>query len=54
MKKGLNTFLAAVLALGTTGLAFANSTDQASQQSHQAPMRALNSGFPAKSAMNST
>ena len=32
MKKGLNTFLAAVLALGTTGLAFANSTDLASQQ----------------------
>ncbi|HEV7522330.1 MAG TPA: BON domain-containing protein [Candidatus Angelobacter sp.] len=32
MKKGLNTFLAAVLALGTTGLAFASSTDQASQQ----------------------
>jgi hyperosmotically inducible protein len=28
MKKGLNTFLAAVLALGTSGLAFANSTDQ--------------------------
>lgn len=32
MKKGLNTFLATVLALGTTGLAFANSTDLASQQ----------------------
>jgi hyperosmotically inducible protein len=32
MKKALNTFLAAVLALGTTGLAFANSTDLASQQ----------------------
>jgi hyperosmotically inducible periplasmic protein len=31
MKKGLNTFLAAVLALGTTGLAFASSADQASQ-----------------------
>ena len=32
MKKSLNTFLATVLALGTTGLAFANSTDLASQQ----------------------
>ena len=32
MRKGLHTFLAAVLALGTTGLAFASSTDQASQQ----------------------
>jgi hyperosmotically inducible protein len=32
MKKGLYAFLAAVLALGTTGLAFASSTDQASQQ----------------------
>jgi hyperosmotically inducible protein len=32
MRKGLNAFLAAVLALGTTGLAFASSTDQASQQ----------------------
>ena len=32
MKKGLNTFLAAVLALGSTGLAFAASADQASQQ----------------------
>jgi hyperosmotically inducible protein len=32
MKKGLNTFLAGVLVLGTTGLAFAGSTDQASQQ----------------------
>lgn len=31
MKKGLHTFLAAVLALGTTGLAFASSTDQAQQ-----------------------
>jgi hyperosmotically inducible protein len=30
MKKGFNTFLAAVLALGTTGLAFAASVDQAS------------------------
>lgn len=29
MKKGLNTFLAAVLALGSTGLAFAASVDQA-------------------------
>jgi hyperosmotically inducible protein len=28
MKKGLNTFLAAVLALGSTGLAFAASVDQ--------------------------
>ena len=28
MKKGLNTFLAAILALGTTGLAFATSADQ--------------------------
>jgi osmotically-inducible protein OsmY len=28
MKKGFNTFLAAVLALGTTGLAFATSADQ--------------------------
>lgn len=32
MKKGLNTFLSAVLALGTTGLAFAASADQPSQQ----------------------
>jgi hyperosmotically inducible protein len=32
MKKGLNTFLSAVLALGTTGLAFAASVDQPSQQ----------------------
>src|SRR6185437_14969776 len=33
MKKGLNIFLAAILALGTTGLAFAASADQASQRS---------------------
>jgi hyperosmotically inducible protein len=32
MKKGLYAFLAAVLALGTTELAFASSTDRASQQ----------------------
>jgi hyperosmotically inducible protein len=32
MKKGLHAFLAGVLMLGTTGLAFAGSTDQASQQ----------------------
>ncbi|MGZ4828670.1 MAG: BON domain-containing protein [Candidatus Angelobacter sp.] len=32
MRHGLHTFLAAVLALGTTGLAFASATDQASQQ----------------------
>jgi hyperosmotically inducible protein len=32
MKKALNTFLAAILALGSTGLAFAASTDEASQQ----------------------
>lgn len=32
MKKGLNTFLAAVLALGAAGSAFASSDDQASQQ----------------------
>jgi len=32
MKKGLHAFLAAVLALGTTGLAVASSSDQASQQ----------------------
>jgi len=32
MKKGLNTFLATVLALGTSGLAFAASTDQGSQK----------------------
>lgn len=32
MRKGLQTFLAAILALGTTGLAFAGSTDQAAQQ----------------------
>ena len=32
MSKGMHAFLAAVLALGTTGLAFASSTDQASQQ----------------------
>jgi len=31
MRKGLQTFLAAILALGTTGLAFAGSTDQAAQ-----------------------
>ena len=30
MKKGLNTFLAMVLALGTTGLAFATSAEQVS------------------------
>lgn len=33
MRKGLQTFLAAFLALGSTGLAFAGSTDQAAQQS---------------------
>ena len=33
MRKGLQTFLAAILALGTTGLAFAGSTDQAARQS---------------------
>ena len=33
MKKGFNIFLAAVLALGTTGVAFASSADQASQHS---------------------
>jgi len=33
MKKALNTFLAAVMALGSTGLAIAASTDEASQQS---------------------
>src|SRR6476469_1252313 len=33
MRKGLQPFLAAILALGTTGLAFAGSTDQAAQQS---------------------
>ncbi|MCU1256462.1 MAG: transport-associated protein [Candidatus Angelobacter sp.] len=32
MRKGFHTFLAAVLALGTTGLAVASSTDQAPQQ----------------------
>ena len=32
MKKGLNIFLSAVLALGTTGLAFAGSVDQPAQQ----------------------
>lgn len=32
MRKGLQTFLAAILALGSTGLAFAGSTDQAAQQ----------------------
>jgi len=31
MRKGLHTFLAAVLALGTTGLALASSTDQSTQ-----------------------
>lgn len=31
MKKGLNTFLSAILALGTTGLSFAASVDQPSQ-----------------------
>ena|SRR5947209_2617996 len=31
MRKGIKTFLAAVLALGTTGLAFAGPTDQAAQ-----------------------
>ncbi|HEY2363216.1 MAG TPA: hypothetical protein VGK36_19000 [Candidatus Angelobacter sp.] len=49
MTKGLNTFLAAVLALGSTGLAFATSVDRLKQ----ALMRVLNSGFPAKSGMNS-
>lgn len=33
MRKGLQTFLAAILALGTAGLAFAGSTDEAAQQS---------------------
>jgi len=33
MKKALNTFLAAVMALGSTGLAIAASTDEASRQS---------------------
>lgn len=33
MRKALNTFLAAILALGSTGLAIAASTDEASQQS---------------------
>jgi osmotically-inducible protein OsmY len=33
MKKALNTFLAAILGLGSTGLAIAASTDEASQQS---------------------
>ena len=33
MKKALNTFLAAILALGSTGLASAASTDEASPQS---------------------
>jgi hypothetical protein len=33
MKKALNTFLAAILALGSTGLAIAASTDDASHQS---------------------
>jgi osmotically-inducible protein OsmY len=33
MRKALNTFLAAVLAMGSTGLAIAASTDEASQQS---------------------
>lgn len=32
MKKGINTFLAAILAVGTTGLSFASSTDQTSQK----------------------
>jgi hyperosmotically inducible protein len=32
MKKGLNTFLSAVLACGATGLAFASPVDQASSQ----------------------
>jgi hyperosmotically inducible protein len=32
MKKGINTFLSAILTLGTTGLAFAASVDQPSQQ----------------------
>ncbi len=31
MRKGLHTFLAAILALGTTGLALASSTDQSTQ-----------------------
>jgi hyperosmotically inducible protein len=39
MKKGLNTFLAAVLALGTTGLSFAASADQASQVTSSADAR---------------
>jgi hyperosmotically inducible protein len=32
MKKGINTFLAAILALGTAGSAFASSADQTSRQ----------------------
>jgi hyperosmotically inducible protein len=32
MKKGINIFLAAILAVGTTGLSFASSTDQTSQK----------------------
>jgi hyperosmotically inducible protein len=39
MKKGLNTFLAAVLALGTTGLSFAASADQTSQATSSADAR---------------
>src|SRR5882724_2881503 len=39
MKKGLNAFLAAVLALGTTGLSFAASADQTSQATSSADAR---------------
>jgi len=41
MKKALNTFLAAILALGSTGLAIAASTDEASQQSAPSPSARL-------------
>jgi len=41
MKKALNTFLAAILALGSTGLAFATSIDEGSQQSAPSPSARL-------------
>jgi len=54
MKKGLNTFLSAVLAFGTTGLAFAAPVDQASSPVKASTDARLNSGFQAKSATNLT
>lgn len=51
MKKGLNTFLSAVLAFGTTGLAFA-APDQASSQVKASTDARIEQRLPARSAMN--